>query len=93
MGTRVSSLAPLSISLNGLFAKVFGAGAGLSEPNGFVIKSGMNGAGALFAVCGTAESDLNLTCLVALLRKSDWLYALGSSALRFLALKLDCEAG
>ena len=58
------------LSPNGLFAKVFGAGVGLSEPNGLVI-TGMYGAGALFADCGTGESDVNLTCLVAMLRKSD----------------------
>lgn len=59
------------LSPNGLFARVFGAGAGLSEPNGLVIKSEKYGAGALFADLGTGESDMNLTCLVALLRKSD----------------------
>lgn len=58
---RVTSLAPLSISLNGLFAKVFGAGAWLSEPNGLVIESGMNGAGTLLAACDTGESDASLT--------------------------------
>lgn len=89
----ISSLAPSMISLNGLFAKVFGVGAWVSQPNGFVIKSVVNGTGALCAVRGTSESDENLTSLVALFKKSGWLYALGSSAMRFLVLEMGCEAG